>query len=220
MAVDNNPDLAVSRYDPAISETEIASARSAFVPTVRSGLQRNSELLPPVNLFGGVAGTQTDLWTGNVGVTQQLPWGGGNYLFNWDSSRTTSNSIISSFSPALASTLQVAFSQPLLRDFKIDPARAQLDLSKRNREIADTRYTEAAVTTTADAERAVLAARIVARAGRCAATVARSRIGAGAHEPGTRRCRSVAAARPRGRASRSRAAQGELDHRSNQRPAV
>jgi outer membrane protein TolC len=154
MAVDNNPDLAVSRYDPAISETEIASARSAFVPTVRSGLQRNSELLPPVNLFGGVAGTQTDLWTGNVGVTQQLPWGGGNYLFNWDSSRTTSNSIISSFSPALASTLQVAFSQPLLRDFKIDPARAQLDLSKRNREIADTRYTEAAVTTSADAERA------------------------------------------------------------------
>jgi hydrophobic/amphiphilic exporter-1 (mainly G- bacteria), HAE1 family len=154
MAVDNNPDLAVSRYDPAISETEIASARSAFVPTVRSALQRNSELLPPVNLFGGVAGTQTDLWTGNVGVTQQLPWGGGNYLFNWDSSRTTSNSIISSFSPALASTLQVAFSQPLLRDFKIDPARAQLDLSKRNREIADTRYTEAAVTTSADAERA------------------------------------------------------------------
>jgi hydrophobic/amphiphilic exporter-1 (mainly G- bacteria), HAE1 family len=154
MAVDNNPDLAVSRYDPAISETDIASARSAFVPTLQSALQRNSQLQPPVNLFGGAAGTRTDLWTGSVGVGQRLPWGGADYLFNWDSSRTTSDSIITSFSPALASTLQVAFSQPLLRDFKIDSARAQLDLSKRNREIADTRYTEASVTTKADAERA------------------------------------------------------------------
>ena len=131
MAVENNPDLAVSRYDPAISDDGDRRARSAFVPTLSGRrLQRNSELLPPSNLFGGVAGTQTDFWTGNVGVTQQLPWGGGNYLFNWDSSRTTTNSIISSFTPALASTLQVAFSQPLLRDFKIDPARAQLDLSQ------------------------------------------------------------------------------------------
>jgi HAE1 family hydrophobic/amphiphilic exporter-1 len=154
MAVDNNPDLAVSRYDPAISDTDIAAARSAFVPTVQSALQRNSQLQPPVNLFGGAQGTNTDLWSGNVGVSQQLPWGGGNYQFAWDSSRTTSDSIISSFSPALASSLQVAFSQPLLRDFRIDPARAQLDLSKRNREIADTRLVETSVTTKSDAERA------------------------------------------------------------------
>ena len=90
MAVDNNPDLAVSRFDPAISETEIASARSAFVPTLQSALQRNSELQPPVNLFGGEAGTQTDLWSGQRRASpSSCPWGGGNYLFGWDSSRTT-----------------------------------------------------------------------------------------------------------------------------------
>jgi HAE1 family hydrophobic/amphiphilic exporter-1 len=154
MAVEHNPDLAVSRYDPAVSETEIAQAQSAFVPTLQTGLQRNSQLQPPVNLFGGEAGTQTDLWSGNVGVSQQLRWGGGSYLFSWDSSRTTTNSIISSFNPALASSLQVAFSQPLLRDFKTDPARAQLELSRRNREIADTRFVEASVSTRSDAERA------------------------------------------------------------------
>jgi outer membrane protein TolC len=154
MAVDNNPDLAVSRYDPAVSQTEVAQAQSAFVPTLQTGIQRNSQLQPPVNLFGGEAGTQTDLWSGNVGVTQQLRWGGGSYLFSWDSSRTTSNSIISSFNPALASSLQVAFSQPLLRDFKTDPLRAQLEVSRRNREIADTRFLEASVSTRSDAERA------------------------------------------------------------------
>ncbi len=154
MAVDNNPDLAVSRYDPAISETDVAAARSVFLPTLESGLRRNSQLLPPVDLFGGAEGTKSAFWSGNLGLRQQLPWGGGSYLFNWDSSRTTSNSIISSFDPALASSLQVVFSQPLLRDFRIDPARAQLELSRRNVEIADTRLIETSVNTKANAERA------------------------------------------------------------------
>jgi hydrophobic/amphiphilic exporter-1 (mainly G- bacteria), HAE1 family len=153
MALENNPDLAVSRYDPAISDTDIAAARSAFVPTLETALQRNSQLQPPINLFGSDEGIQTDLWSTSVGVNQRLPWGGGNYSVSWDSSRTTTNSLITSFNPALASSVALAFSQPLLRDFKIDPARAQLDLSRRNREIADTQLHEAQVTTGADAER-------------------------------------------------------------------
>ena len=154
MAVENNPDLAVANFDPALSDEDVAAARSAFVPTLQSGLSRNSELLPPVNLFGGATGTRTDLWSGTAAVNQLLPWGGGNYLFGWDNSRTSSNSIISSYSPALSSSLHVAFSQPLLRDFKIDPARAQLEVSRRNREITDTRLLETSVATKADAERA------------------------------------------------------------------
>ena len=157
MAVENNPDLAVDRYDPAISDDRHRRrAKSAFVPTLQSALQRNSELLPPVNLFGGEPGhahrpvvRHASAWHSSC------PWGGGNYYVSWDSSRTTSDSIISSFSPALASSLQVAFSQPLLRDFKIDPARAQLEMARRNREIADTRLRrERRVSTKADAERA------------------------------------------------------------------
>ena len=40
-------------------------------------------------------------------------------------------------------------SQPLLRDFKIDPARQQLLVSRTNRDIADTRLRESLVHTTA-----------------------------------------------------------------------
>ena len=154
MAEDNNPDLAVSRYDPAISETQIAAARSAFMPTLQTALRRNSQLQPSINLFSSASGVQTDLWSGSLGMSQQLPWGGGSYLVSWDTSRTTTDSLISSFNPALASSVNLAFSQPLLRDFRIDPARAQLDLSRRNREIADTRLVETSVATRAAAERA------------------------------------------------------------------
>jgi HAE1 family hydrophobic/amphiphilic exporter-1 len=152
MAAENNPDLAVSRFDPAISQAEVAAARGAFVPTLDTAIRRNSQQQPPINLFAGASGIQTNLWSSSVAINQLMPWGGGFYSVGWDSSRTTSDSLISSFDPSLASTLTLAFSQPLLRSFRIDAARAQLDITERNVEIADTRVREARVATTANAE--------------------------------------------------------------------
>ena len=154
MAVENNPDLAVSRFDPAISQAQVAAARGAFVPTLDTAVQRNSQEQPPINLFAGASGIQTDLWSSSVSVNQLMPWGGGTYSAGWVSSRTTTNSLISSFDPSLASTLTLSLSQPLLRSFRIDQARAQLDITERNVEIADTRLREARVATTANAEQA------------------------------------------------------------------
>ena len=61
---------------PAISQTQVAAAKGFYTPNVLSSVQRNSALDPPVNLFGGDQGTNTDFWSSNVGVNQQLPWGG------------------------------------------------------------------------------------------------------------------------------------------------
>ncbi|HXW08796.1 MAG TPA: efflux RND transporter permease subunit [Vicinamibacterales bacterium] len=153
-AIENNPDLAVDRYLPAISEADVAAAQGAFVPTFDSSLLRNSQSQPPVNLFAGAEGIQTDLWSTTVGLNQLLPWGGASYSVAWDSSRTTTDSFFSSLNPELASGLQLSYSQPLLRNFRIDFARAQLELSRRNSEIATTRLRDATATTTAEAERA------------------------------------------------------------------
>ena len=63
--------------------------------------------------------------------------------FGFDSSqRTTTNNPFTSFNPSLTSALQAIFSQPLLRDFKIDPARAQVEIEQRNRDIADIQLRE------------------------------------------------------------------------------
>ena len=51
---------------------------------------------------------------------------------SWDTARTTTNNPISSFDPSLQSGVQVAFSQPLLRDRTIDAARQQYIIAKRN----------------------------------------------------------------------------------------
>jgi outer membrane protein TolC len=154
MAIENNPELAVSRYLPAISDADVAAAQSAFVPTLDTALLRNSQSQPPLNLFAGEQGVQTDLWSTTVGLNQLLPWGGASYTVQWDSSRTTTDSFFSTLNPELGAALTVGYSQPLLRNFKIDPARAQVELSRRNSEIANTRLRDAMVATTAEAERA------------------------------------------------------------------
>ena len=154
LAIENNPDLAVVRYGPGISEAQVAAARGAFVPTLQSAIQRNNQQQPPINLFSGASGLTTGVWSTNVSLSQFLPRGGGSYSVGWDSSRTTTNSIIAGFNPALSARLQFALSQPLLRDFHIDPLRGQVEVGRRNRDIAETRLREAGAQTTAQAERA------------------------------------------------------------------
>ena len=154
MAVDNNPDLAGDRLDPAISQERLNAAKAAYVPTLQTGVTRNSQLQPPTSLFSGTEGLETGVWSGNANIVQLMPWGGGNYLFGVDTSRTTTNSLISSLNPSVTARLQVGISQPLLRNFKIDATRAEVDIAQRNRSIADTQLEERVVDTRSAGERA------------------------------------------------------------------
>ena len=153
MAVNNNPDLAAVRYQTGISDTRVSQARAAFLPSLQSAIQRNSQSSPPSSLLLGAQGVQMDVWSGSVGLGQRLPWGG-TYSFGWNSNRTFATSTISNFNPAVTSQLQGVFSQPLLRDLKIDPFRAQVMTAKVDREITDTQVQETLVTVSSGAERA------------------------------------------------------------------
>jgi outer membrane protein len=70
----------------------------------------------------------------------------------FSTARTTTTSPLSTFSPSLTSSIQAIFTQPLLRDFKTDAARAQLDITERNREIADVVLRDRTVRTASNAE--------------------------------------------------------------------
>jgi hydrophobic/amphiphilic exporter-1 (mainly G- bacteria), HAE1 family len=152
MALQNNPDLAVSRYDPSIGDAQISAARGAYMPTLQSGFLRNHQAQPSTNLFAGDEGITTNLWSSNFGVSQLLPWGGGTYTATLDASRTTTNSLLPSLNPQLDAGLTLTLSQPLLRDFKIDSQRALVETSLRTRELLGSRFRETTVNTSANAE--------------------------------------------------------------------
>ena len=154
LATENNPDLAVMRYEPLVSDARVAAASAAFVPTATSSLLRNSDTAPATNIFSGDTSLETRFWTGSAGLTQLLPWAGTSYDVSFTGGRTTTTNPITTFTPSLTSTLRAAVSQPLLRNFKLDPARAELEISRRNRTIADVQLLERAQEVAARAEAA------------------------------------------------------------------
>ena len=154
LAIENNPDLAVTRYQPAVSDARVSAAYAAFLPTFSSSLLRNSTSTPPANLFSGETGIQTDFWSADAGMSQSLRWGGASYNVAFLSERETTDNPFTSFTPALRSRFQAVFSQPLLRNFKTDNSRAQVEIAERNRTIADIQVRERTAQVKASAEAA------------------------------------------------------------------
>jgi outer membrane protein len=153
-AVENNPDLAIVRLGTEVEAARVGESRSAFSPVFSTVLGRSSNVTPPSNFLLGDRGIDVNDVFSSTGIRQRLPWGAGTWSVSWDTSRTTSNSPINSFDPALQSGLQLAFSQPLLRDRTIDAARQQYIIAKRNQDSSELRFRESVVQTVAAVKQA------------------------------------------------------------------
>src|SRR5215831_16207001 len=153
-AVERNPDLAVVRLDTEAEAARVGEARGAYAPVVSTQFGRSRNVTPPTNYLLGDVGVDEKDWFSTTGVRQRLPWGAGTWSISWDAARTTTNSLISSVDPTLQSGVELAFSQPLLKDRKIDASRQQYIITKRNQQNAELRLRESAVQTVAAVKRA------------------------------------------------------------------
>jgi outer membrane protein TolC len=154
MAVERNPELAITRLDTAVSDAAVAESRGAFVPIFSSTVGRSRAVAPPSNALLGDAGIQVDDLFSTTGVRQRLQWGGGTWSVSWDAARTTTNNPLSAFDPTLLSGFQFAFSQPLVRDRQMDAAKHQYVISRRDRQSSEMRFREAVVQTVAAVKQA------------------------------------------------------------------
>jgi outer membrane protein len=84
----------------------------------------------------------------NFGIQQLTPWYGGQYQVLFNNGRTTTNNIFTSFDPQLTSNISATYTQPLLRNFKIDGTRQQLLVSQKNYEISQTQLQQSIAQTT------------------------------------------------------------------------
>ena len=153
-AIDNNPDLSVVRLDTDVEAARALEARTAFTPVFDTVLGRSSSVTPPSNFLLGERGVDIDDFFTSTGVRQRLPWGSGTWSVSWESSRTSTSNPLTSFDPSLQSGFQLAFSQPLLKDRKVDSARYQYSIAKRNEQSSDLRFREAVVQTVAAVKQA------------------------------------------------------------------
>ena len=137
LALENNLGIRAEKLGPQIGTYGVAQARAAYNPILFSTSTKRESTSPPDFLTsGGVAtSTTSDRIQTNLGVQQNLPWGGGNFSVALDASRLSTSSI-SSFNPQLGSNLSAQYVQPLLRDFRIDSFRQQVMVARKNEEIA------------------------------------------------------------------------------------
>lgn len=153
-AVEHNPDLAIVRLDTEAEAARVGASRGTYSPIFSTAFGRTRDVTPPTNQLLGEAAINVNDWFNSTGVRQRVPWGGGTWSASWDTARTTTNSPISSFDPNLQSGVQLAFSQPLLRDRRIDAGRQQLIVAQRNRESSELRLHESVVQTVASVKQA------------------------------------------------------------------
>jgi outer membrane protein TolC len=147
LAAENNLGIQISRFEPQIENLNIAQAQTGWTPTLNSSFQQNSNTSPPNSFLSGAQGAlDSDQFSMTTQVQQLLPWGG-TYAAGWDGARSTSNNFFSNFNPQLRSSLSFNYTQPLLRGFKVDNTRNQLQLSLKNREIADVSVRETLTST-------------------------------------------------------------------------
>lgn len=147
LALQNNLSLRVERINPELQDLAIEQAKTVWTPNLVASATTTRRLSPINGFFAGATDVlRNNNFSSEVGVNQVLPWGA-NYRVTWDASRASSNSVFSSPNPSLASNLNLTFTQPFLKDFKIDAARHQLLVSKANREISDIELRQTVLTT-------------------------------------------------------------------------
>lgn len=148
-ALDNNVDIAVERYSPQEREEAIRQARGVYDPILTSTINENSRTDPARNAFTGGEKVDTDTFTFNFGALQSLRTGG-NARVDFENNRADTNNIFSNFNPSFGSSLNASLSQPLLRDFRIDSNRYQINVAKTNKEISDVQFRQTVVNTVAN----------------------------------------------------------------------
>jgi outer membrane protein len=137
MALENNLGVRADRLGPQISSVTVAQARGFYKPSLFSNTRTSNNTSPPdFQATGANDPSSSENISTDFGLRQQLPWGGGNFSVGMDASRNSVN-YAQSFNPLLESNFTANFTQPLLRNFRIDAPRQQLLTARKNEEIAE-----------------------------------------------------------------------------------
>ena len=135
-AADNNLDMVVERLNPQTFDLTLAGLYSAYHPTATSRYGRNDNKNTPTNLLNP-GSFNLSVMTYNAGVAQSLRWGGGNVSLSFNNSRRASADPLSNFNPQFSNSYSLNYTQPLLRNFRIDSTRQQIKTTLIGRDNAD-----------------------------------------------------------------------------------
>ena len=138
-ALERNLDIQVQRLEPQLLDLQVASIWSSYRPTMTSSFFTQSATNLPTSQLQALGGSQIndDTYQWNGGMTQNFRWGGGAALLNFNNTRLETSNTAATRNPAYTSNIQAQYTQPLLRNFKIDQTRSTLLITELQQQITD-----------------------------------------------------------------------------------
>jgi outer membrane protein len=156
MALENNKDIEVARDNVKIAEFDLLGAHGAYDPRFNS-TAFYERIKSPISSFlsGGQNGSivQSD-YTGTARLEGLSPKLGGTYHFDFSSVRLTTNNSFTALNPQYPSSLTFSYTQPLVRGFRFDNARRQIEIAKKNLSLSDAQFRQRAIETITNVQRA------------------------------------------------------------------
>ena len=136
-ALEKNLDIAVARLEPQAVDFTVAGVRNTYRPTLSTTIGTRDQVQLPTNQLNGGVRVSNGTSTFNFGLAQPVPFFGGSYTVNFLNSRLDTTNTFANFNPSYTVTLNAAYVQPLIRGFKIDNTRQQLQVSLLSRDISE-----------------------------------------------------------------------------------
>lgn len=140
LALDRNLDIAVQRLNPQTFDFSLAGLHSTYRPTLSSTVSQQAITNPSTQTISGAAagqGIETSTTAWNGGIAQNLRWGGGTVQVNLNNNRQTTTALTALFNPVFNPNWAAQYTQPLLRNFRVDNTRQQLVVTKLNQETSE-----------------------------------------------------------------------------------
>lgn len=136
-ALERNPEIAQARLETDVADYTVAESRTAYTPSLNVSFNQRSQTIPSTSqLAGGQGQVTNDTSNYTTALSQRLPWGGGSYSVEFNSNRAASSNVFATFNPSFTSGVSASITQPLLKGFRFDAARAQIEIADLNRTIA------------------------------------------------------------------------------------
>ncbi|GAC1637928.1 MAG: hypothetical protein NVS9B14_18140 [Candidatus Acidiferrum sp.] len=176
LALQNNLDIIVQRYNPWLADTGILKAEAGGVgggtpgavyggstanvaflnydPTITTTLSVDDRNIPVNNPLTSGTGTgistlsRLTLHTSTFNTQYSQGFHTGTTFFTaWDNTRSSSSSLANLFNPSVQSSIFVGFQQQLLNGFGRSVNTRNIRIAKNNRKIADLSFSQQAITT-------------------------------------------------------------------------
>jgi outer membrane protein len=139
-ALENNVDIEIAKTNVRSAQWDVLQAQGVYDPTLSWGIGYAASSEPNIFQFSGTnAPTQTgNQYSYSTGVRQWIERTGGSYEVTFNNFRRGSNTsnLLVNYNPELNFNI----TQPIFRNFQIDPRRNAIRVSKKQLDMSDAQF--------------------------------------------------------------------------------